>query len=45
MKIFTSSENVSQWKVIVKGPKGSDYEKGNFLLFVDLPPIYPFSAP
>ena len=44
--IFPDSNDFSsRWKVLVEGPAGSPFEGGVFVLRVDIPANYPFSAP
>ena len=37
--------DIYKWKVIIRGPKGTPYESGNFELEVLFPENYPFGHP
>ena len=40
-----ANQPMNHWKVLVEGPAGSPFEGGVFVLRVDIPANYPFSAP
>lgn len=37
--------NISLWKILLLGPKGTPYENGLFQLYASFPAEYPFKAP
>ncbi|MCJ1357306.1 MAG: hypothetical protein MMC33_007302 [Icmadophila ericetorum] len=45
MDVYVSESNMGFWKVVMQGPPGSPYEKGTFLLYVDIGDSYPTKAP
>lgn len=45
MEISASESNMGIWKVWMQGPQGSPYEKGVFLLYVDIGEQYPTKPP
>ena len=45
MDVYVSESNMGFWKVVMQGPPGSPYEKGTFLLYVDIGDSYPTVAP
>ncbi len=40
-----NESDITQWKAIMKGPDGSPYETGFFVLHIKIPTEYPFKAP
>lgn len=38
-------DNLNCWKGYLKGPKGTPYEGGNFVLDIRIPPDYPYNPP
>lgn len=45
MEVSASESNMGFWKVWMQGPPGSPYEKGVFLLYVDIGEKYPTKPP
>lgn len=45
MEVSASESNMGFWKVWMQGPPGSPYEKGVFLLYVDIGENYPTKPP
>ncbi|KAN0021660.1 hypothetical protein ACTFIU_003804 [Dictyostelium citrinum] len=43
--LFVDENNISAWKIIMKGPQQSPYNKGLFALSVNFPDNYPMAAP
>ncbi|GAM19159.1 hypothetical protein SAMD00019534_023340 [Acytostelium subglobosum LB1] len=37
--------DISQWRVLLKGPAGTPYEEGYFLVSVEIPTAYPTTGP
>eukprot|EP01104_Vermistella_antarctica_P004647 TRINITY_DN15063_c0_g1_i1.p2 TRINITY_DN15063_c0_g1~~TRINITY_DN15063_c0_g1_i1.p2 ORF type:complete len:151 (-),score=39.09 TRINITY_DN15063_c0_g1_i1:287-739(-) len=45
LKVELIGDNMYKWKVKMQGPEKSPYEKGTFVLNVDIPQEYPFKPP
>jgi ubiquitin-protein ligase len=45
MDIYVNESNMSFWKIIMSGPSASPYERGTFVLMVEMPSNYPQRAP
>ncbi|KAI9832221.1 MAG: hypothetical protein M1826_002225 [Phylliscum demangeonii] len=45
MDVYVSENNMGFWKIVMQGPPASAYEKGTFLLSVDLGGEFPRKAP
>ena len=45
MDVYVSQTNFGIWKVVMQGPPDSAYEKGVFLLLVDIGPEFPRGPP
>ena len=45
MDVYVSETNIGCWKVVMSGPVDSAYEKGTFVLFVDIGEHFPVRAP
>ncbi|GAM28835.1 hypothetical protein SAMD00019534_120110 [Acytostelium subglobosum LB1] len=43
--IFVSDSNISSWRILMKGPQGTAYEQGYFLVSAVFPDDYPFKPP
>ncbi|GAM19447.1 hypothetical protein SAMD00019534_026220, partial [Acytostelium subglobosum LB1] len=43
--IFVNENDISSWKILMKGPIGTAYEKGYFMVTVVFPTGYPFKPP
>ena len=43
--IFPDEQDIGFWKMVMKGPEGTPYEDGAFLLYAHFPPTYPRTAP
>jgi len=42
---YLTENDIFSWKVIMKGPEGTPYEKGTFLIYFNFPTDYPFKPP
>lgn len=45
MDVYASESNIGFWKVVMSGPPGSPYEKGTFVLHIDIGDQFPQQAP
>lgn len=45
MDVYVNETNMSYWKVVMEGPKGTPYEKGTFVLSVSMSPSFPQIPP
>jgi hypothetical protein len=45
MDVYVNETNMSYWKVVMKGPEGTPYEKGTFVLSVSMSPSFPQAPP
>lgn len=45
MDIYVNESNTSFWKIIMSGPSASPYERGTFVLMVEMSSNYPQRAP
>jgi len=45
MDVYVNETNMSYWKVVMEGPKGTPYEKGTFVLSVSMSPSFPQVPP
>jgi ubiquitin-protein ligase len=45
MDVYVNESNMSFWKIIMSGPSASPYERGTFVLTVEMPSNYPQRAP
>jgi ubiquitin-protein ligase len=44
-EVFVTENNISDWKVLIKGPAGTPYEGGAWILHFIFPSDYPFKPP
>ncbi|KAF2137494.1 uncharacterized protein K452DRAFT_257560 [Aplosporella prunicola CBS 121167] len=40
-----SDDELTRWTAVMKGPTGTPYENGRWLLTINIPPNYPLTAP
>ena len=45
IRVYPSKDDIKFWKVLMLGPEKTGYEKGIFLLSVNLPSNYPMAPP
>ena len=45
LSVFVSERNIGFWKVVMKGPENSPYQKGTWLLYCDLGVNFPREPP
>lgn len=45
IEIFPTTTDISFWRIIMKGPEDTPYEKGLFLLYISFPENYPQEPP
>lgn len=45
MDIYVSESNMGFWKVVMQGPPASPYQKGTFLLYIEIGDSFPRKAP
>eukprot|EP01132_Coremiostelium_polycephalum_P010333 gene10333-12686_t len=44
-RVYVSESDFTNWKIILKGPKGTKYEGGSWVLSVTFPEMFPFVHP
>uniref|UniRef100_A0A1X7US96 Uncharacterized protein n=1 Tax=Amphimedon queenslandica TaxID=400682 RepID=A0A1X7US96_AMPQE len=45
IEVFPDEKNICQWKIILRGPSGTPYSGGVFLIFAKFPKEYPHKPP